>query len=1526
MDIREFRQKYPMYDDMSDQELADKLYTKHYSDMPRADFNKSFGYSPEPSAISKGFNDAMDVLGDQKGGGGTGVGVLEAGAHAVSGLAGMLGQGVTSLGTMAYDAATGKGVDVGRANAVGAGVADALTYSPKTPQGKKFGGGLDELVHQFIEQAGNLGESIERHRQTSPAYKAREAAGNAPEDPQRKLELQASAKTAGETIGGGAMVYPLVKGGVKGVAGAMKDRSQLKQQFDAAEALRKEKEAASYPDDAMSNYDAEVMKYPMDMQAPQLGMGGRRITPEDGSIPRGSMDVVRNPFERQQDYDADIARVAEQQKAAAEAPIPYEEQVPAPKGLSLTAEGMTGPRTFEHANILERQLGPDIIRNTDRPPVNPEAGLGTPKAQEPFQITLENAKLQAEEVMKDTSIKAAVNKLAEHNKTIEELRDILRSRGVAETNLFGKDVGLSAGAAKELRPLFDRINFEIKKANELAAKVDEKFVRKVSKTPTTKYPIEKTFDGRAALKGPGKSQVGALVPDTPFTKFDPARPLNEQRALFEKHKYAAENALEYHEDTLSMITKNVGTLKEFAKGLEMTPKEAIAYVKDKVAEATKNLEDIHEQIAKIDAIEAQPKADVHTLPVKGGRPGGKQSGAVDFGLSEKLASLIRGAAKKPTSEQPVQSRGPRTGAQAIADAAHEPKTLQQWKAENPDALGKDIDSGLTDMLYKNLSNGQFTAHMNNSPVLRYANEAISDIFRKNEIAANMFKKGTIFQLKTFRGKAIEHPDSPHSIWNDLTLSDKQVLAKIANEFSGRYQLTREEIKRIGASDAVAKAYETFTKAYKDVHEAVGTGKAIPGYFALAREGDFKLSVIDKDGNTVWSDLFTNKYGAKMAMAEIKRKFPDMEFKKDAKGDPIETIGRDKGNPYNVPTIPFEELIDTLKRDDPRRSVIESVIREVKSKQGFGRHNIQRRFIAGGELTPSNFLHTFDTYVDSAMRYKTNAELKKFGNEFAHDPDIKAPNAQDYVADLVDLHRGGKDPGDFIKGVEKLAELVGKPFGFGPSFPKQAIRAANNYFMFKALFGWRPFFLVSQATQPFMFAPQWMMHYKAQGFNGSIVKAIGQGEKALIMKDAEFKTFVEDYMMKRGEIEPDLVRSMWFDNSPPALDWITGHKPAQMIEQFGRLQAAAVGYHFFKDAGLRGRELYKQSEQFVKDVMVDYNREQQPTWIPKTGILGQMAGPLTTFATNYFASVGVFLRDIGQNPTRPANWAPAIMHLAQGAIWGGLTGMFLISEADALIKLFNFLGRKAGLLDEPIQTLTERMLSSDDGEPLNDIFAFGIASWASKKLVDQGLDAGASMAAPEMRMPTANTFPGARLFWDTVANTYTALTNDTEASWKQLGKTVLPNMWGNWIDLVENGDIKEVGDMFQNPSKRMHATREIEDGDLVAKALGTKTLDQKREDFAKRSLKDYDTHVNEVKTKLIDKAVDSIEGSGESDLGELMDRARALGMDPMSFLRSVRKEVEARKRPETSRAVGRMTTPTQRRHYEQLRSFENNEND
>ena len=54
MNINEIRQKYPQYDDLSDEELADAFHKKYYADLPREEFLGKLGVQQQPQPAVKG--------------------------------------------------------------------------------------------------------------------------------------------------------------------------------------------------------------------------------------------------------------------------------------------------------------------------------------------------------------------------------------------------------------------------------------------------------------------------------------------------------------------------------------------------------------------------------------------------------------------------------------------------------------------------------------------------------------------------------------------------------------------------------------------------------------------------------------------------------------------------------------------------------------------------------------------------------------------------------------------------------------------------------------------------------------------------------------------------------------------------------------------------------------------------------------------------------------------------------------------------------------------------------------------------------------------------------------------------------------------------------------------------------------------------------------------------------------------------------------------------------------------------------
>ncbi|PLT98079.1 hypothetical protein BMJ34_15805 [Sinorhizobium medicae] len=62
--ISEVRQKFPQYHDLSDDQLADALHRKFYSDIPREEFNAKIGYDaqPRPSGRHLSFEEGAEML------------------------------------------------------------------------------------------------------------------------------------------------------------------------------------------------------------------------------------------------------------------------------------------------------------------------------------------------------------------------------------------------------------------------------------------------------------------------------------------------------------------------------------------------------------------------------------------------------------------------------------------------------------------------------------------------------------------------------------------------------------------------------------------------------------------------------------------------------------------------------------------------------------------------------------------------------------------------------------------------------------------------------------------------------------------------------------------------------------------------------------------------------------------------------------------------------------------------------------------------------------------------------------------------------------------------------------------------------------------------------------------------------------------------------------------------------------------------------------------------------------------------
>lgn len=86
--LQKFRAQYPQYDDLSDSQLADGIYKKFYTDMPREEFDGKLGLAPERSMAEEGLRKAEYAS----------RGFVDSAANTIGALPDLVSQGTNALG------------------------------------------------------------------------------------------------------------------------------------------------------------------------------------------------------------------------------------------------------------------------------------------------------------------------------------------------------------------------------------------------------------------------------------------------------------------------------------------------------------------------------------------------------------------------------------------------------------------------------------------------------------------------------------------------------------------------------------------------------------------------------------------------------------------------------------------------------------------------------------------------------------------------------------------------------------------------------------------------------------------------------------------------------------------------------------------------------------------------------------------------------------------------------------------------------------------------------------------------------------------------------------------------------------------------------------------------------------------------------------------------------------------------------------------------------------------------------------
>jgi len=135
MNLTELRQKYPDYNDMSDQEFADAFHGKFYSDIPKEEFYGKIGYAKE--APKKSFHALDNPI----------AGVGETALSMLTGAVAMPVAGISGL------------LSGGDAEKVRS-TQEALTYAPRGKQGQDYTGAVSDLFALPVKYAGKGADAL----------------------------------------------------------------------------------------------------------------------------------------------------------------------------------------------------------------------------------------------------------------------------------------------------------------------------------------------------------------------------------------------------------------------------------------------------------------------------------------------------------------------------------------------------------------------------------------------------------------------------------------------------------------------------------------------------------------------------------------------------------------------------------------------------------------------------------------------------------------------------------------------------------------------------------------------------------------------------------------------------------------------------------------------------------------------------------------------------------------------------------------------------------------------------------------------------------------------------------------------------------------------------------------------------------------------------------------------------------------------------------------------------------------------
>ena len=1272
MNLSELRQKYPDYNDMSDQEFADAFHGKFYSDIPKEDFYSKIGYSTKPK--EKSFHPLDNP-------------VAGAGETALSMLTGAFAMPVAGL--------TGL-VNGGDADKVRS-TQEALTYAPRGEQGKKYTENISDLFALPIKYAG----------------KGADALGMG--------ELGYSLATAGTEA---AMNFLPIGTAAKGAKGLLKGKGKATptpRTISAVEADMAPAKPVEIPAQLELPLENSVQQV-AEMQA-RAGAQPDLFAPANqevqGHLPPVSQDRVRAPIPDEAQghlpFDTSLDEVARTQRAADPQLDLFSNERPSDVSYNAV-EAQQRAQSVEQLQRLNRdgtqqhivedfgnndpmERMPNMRIDENGMPIRADLSMELQNLENPLQRNMWGDEL-GPALDQTRSLTDAIDSMPPGKERDAAIRMLSgtgtpkrvvprKQRGAIDASVFedlynfGKSV--IRGGNGKLLPLYhgSEAEFHNIKASREGGALGNGVYLAVRPEYASSYAegnggnVHQVYvDIRKPLviKGPGDPMVNALV-------------------SLGKTKEQATRIVEKAYDEKGYITNEVKTLAQRAgyDGIVQyrgeVPSEVVAFAPHQVKSAlSPDAKKLGYQVAgkKFEPMdyagdwEPDGAYDSAYRPVPASQRGGIDLQGVIDGARDLLNNL---PGIKPNDPEALAAKAT---ADNIAKKARVNAILgnESGYLENvttPEAVialapnakdiprsaaigGKTVTPGINALAVK---------HPN--PLVKFMRAKTREVFVKTDALVEQFITG-----RNGIGSVIREMSNKEKaeVVQLLQLGDRKQ-TKITSELMDKHgysEAQKEFVRKFYEMDAEKLRVWNEKRAEAGMEPVAAREGHVPGIF----RGDYKQLVLNAEGKPLGVIAVDFKWQLKAAQEAMSKKFPD------AKYTPVKrsSLGGSSGRTGEFGAM--QEVLTMLAEKDPSfrevQDLISAAIAENSDKAyGAAQHALRKKGIVGNEgnkpwldaeQNGADFIKSYLQHWEDQMISHAALPVEKQVRALMENEALDSmPNAKDYVDDYL-KGMTGRSVGETGRALNVILDAPAKTFGVGPSGTRAMVHQFNKRMgQYSMGFGnW-----LFSVTQWLQVAQTGVPEIT------SAAKQLGVSQAAVIPAMAKA---VKDWMAAgTGETKGDFATSMKEARERGLLTFseftdvnkITQNKYSSMADKVIDFNRAELGENptrplvFFtavnvlKEAGLTGKQLYDAAYNVTQAGMFDYRMNERPAMYQKMGLAGTLAGGLQTFKHGYMNQMQRMISNGGKDPVSAAYAATALLAYA------GIGGIPFYQEADALFK-------------------------------------------------------------------------------------------------------------------------------------------------------------------------------------------------------------------------------------------------------------------